>query len=556
LISSMAVLDSCHGYRQHPQTDFGKDKFMIDKVWQPLSTLGSENLGSVLVMQAAAATTSVDRLVTQVTTSVPNILGAIALLVVGWLVALILAWVVGRLLAKTSIDDRIMQTVTGGNSLGGWSPEKIVSTIVFWVIFLFGVIGFLNSLGLNSASAPLQNMLSQILTFLPRLLIAAALGIIAWVIATVVKKLILKSSQSFGLDQKMQSAGSTGGVMPSETIGNLSFWLILFFFLSPILEALSLGSSLAPVQSLTTELIGALPKLFKAAIIGIVTWFVAKLVRDIITNVARAAGSERLGAQLGLTRTMPNQSLAGIAGTLAYVVILVPGVIQALQALDMPAISGPAVTMLNEVTLMLPRVLTAGAIIAISYFIGRFLAELVTSTLSALGFDNILRTLGLGSIVDQAAPSSTSENAKTPSELAGIVVLVGTMLLAVVSALDILKIKALTNITESVIMIAGQILMGLVIFGVGLFLANLAYRLINAAGNRQANILAQAARICIIVLVGAMGLQRMGIASDIVNLAFGLTLGAISIAAAIAFGLGGRDVAGEQLREWLSGFRR
>jgi Conserved TM helix len=552
----MAVLDSCHGYRQHPQTDFGKDKFMIDKVWQPLSTVGSENLGSVLVMQAAAATTSVDRLVTEVTKSAPNVIGAIALLLIGLIVAWILAWVVGRLLSKTSIDDRLMQTVTGGNSLGGWSPEKIVSTIVFWVVALFGVIGFLNSLGLTSASAPLQNMLSQILTFLPRLLIAAALGIVAWVIATVVKKLILKSSQSFGLDQKMQSAGSTGGVMPSETISNLSFWLILFFFLSPILEALSLGSSLAPVQSLTTELIGAIPKLFKAAIIGIVTWFVAKIVRDIVTNVARAAGADRLSAQMGLNRTMPNQSLAGIAGTLAYVVILVPGVIQALQALDMPAISGPAVTMLNEVTLMLPRVLTAGAIIAISYFIGRFLAELVTSTLSALGFDNILRTLGLGSIVDQAAPSSTSENAKTPSELAGIVVLVGTMLLAAVSALDILKIKALTNITESVIMIAGQILMGLVIFGVGLFLANLAYRLINAAGSRQANILAQAARICIIVLVGAMGLQRMGIASDIVNLAFGLTLGAISIAAAIAFGLGGRDVAGEQLREWLSGFRR
>jgi Conserved TM helix len=158
----MAVLDSCYGYRQHPQTDFGKDKFMIDKVWQPFSTIGSENLGSVLVMQAAAATTSVDRLVTEVTKSAPNVIGAIALLLIGLIVAWILAWVVGRLLSKTSIDDRLMETVTGGNSLGGWSPEKIVSTIVFWVVALFGVIGFLNSLGLTSASAPLQNMLSQI----------------------------------------------------------------------------------------------------------------------------------------------------------------------------------------------------------------------------------------------------------------------------------------------------------------------------------------------------------------------------------------------------------
>jgi hypothetical protein len=236
--------------------------------------------------------------------------------------------------------------------------------------------------------------------------------------------------------------------------------------------------------------------------------------------------------------------------------ILVPGVISALQALDIPAISGPAVTMLNEVMLMLPRILTAGALIGLSYFVGRFLSELVTNTLSGLGFNNIIRTLGLTSLVDEAAPNQTRIQAKTPSEIVGIVTLVGTMLIAVVSAMDILKIPALTNITQSVLVIAGQILTGLVVVAIGLFLANLAYRLINAAGNRQANILAQAARIVIIVLVSAMGLQRMGIAPDIVNLAFGLSLGAIAIASAIAFGLGGRDVAGEQLREWLTSYKR
>jgi hypothetical protein len=135
-------------------------------------------------------------------------------------------------------------------------------------------------------------------------------------------------------------------------------------------------------------------------------------------------------------------------------------------------------------------------------------------------------------------------------------VLVATMLTAAISATNILGIPSLTGITESVLYIGSQILIGLVVFAVGLFLANLAFRLISASGTRQSNILAQTARIVIIVLVGAMGLQRMGIAPDIVNLAFGLTLGALAIAAAIAFGLGGRDVAGEQLRQWLTSFNR
>jgi hypothetical protein len=56
--------------------------------------------------------------------------------------------------------------------------------------------------------------------------------------------------------------------------------------------------------------------------------------------------------------------------------------------------------------------------------------------------------------------------------------------------------------------------------------------------------------------VAAMALQQMGIAPNIVNLAFGLLLGAIAVAVAIAFGLGGRDVAANQLQNWFDTFNR
>jgi Conserved TM helix len=538
---------------------------MINNFLESISpSMGQAPLPSlpVLLMQTTASPVSIDGLLAPILKSLPTILGAIASLLVGWLVAMIASWLVGSLLAKTDIDNKILQKVTGSNTIGGWSAEKLAATITFWIIFLFGVIGFLNALNLTAASAPLQNMLSQILGFLPRLLVAGLLAAVAWLVATFVKSLILKTSQSFGIDRKLQvGEGSNNSILPSKTIADLSFWAILFFFLLPVLDTLGLGSSLAPVQNLSADIMSAIPKIIKAVIIGAVSWFVAKIVRDIVTNIAAAAGSERLAAQLGLNRSMPNQTLAGIAGTLVFVTILVPGIISALQALDIAAISGPAILMLNQITLMLPRVLTAGVLVALSYFIGRFLSELVTTTLATLGFDNIIQVLGLSNLVNEAAPQRTDSieggaNTKTPSQLAGILVLVATMLTAAISATNILGIPSLTGITESILFIGSQILIGLVVFAVGLFLANLAFRLINASGTRQSNILAQTARIVIIVLVGAMGLQRMGIATDIVNLAFGLTLGALAIAAAIAFGLGGRDVAGEQLRQWLTSFNR
>jgi hypothetical protein len=69
-------------------------------------------------------------------------------------------------------------------------------------------------------------------------------------------------------------------------------------------------------------------------------------------------------------------------------------------------------------------------------------------------------------------------------------------------------------------------------------------------------LVAVVARVAILGLVIAMGLRAMGIADDIVNLAFGLTLGSVAVAFALAFGLGGREAAGRQMEHWLSQLRK
>ena len=91
-------------------------------------------------------------------------------------------------------------------------------------------------------------------------------------------------------------------------------------------------------------------------------------------------------------------------------------------------------------------------------------------------------------------------------------------------------------------------LLGIVIFGLGVYLANLAARAIQSSG--QSTLLATSARVAILVLAGAMALRQMNVAEDIINMAFGLMLGAAAVAAAIAFGMGGRDLARQELERW------
>jgi len=258
------------------------------------------------------------------------------------------------------------------------------------------------------------------------------------------------------------------------------------------------------------------------------------------------------------------------------VLILIPTAIAALNELQISAISDPAIEMLELILVIIPRIFAAGVIIGVFYFIGQFISELVTSLLTSIGFNNIFRWLGLPQLQDSISQSSTqppppseigepqpyvrsedsqTPSTRTPSEVLGLVSLVAIVLVGAVAATEVLQFEELTTIVQAVLGISLRVLSGVVVFGVGLYLANLAFNLISNSGSGQARVLGQAARIAIIALVSAMALQQMGIAPDIVNLAFGLLLGSLAVAIAIAFGLGGRDIASEQIREWLGAFR-
>jgi len=186
-------------------------------------------------------------------------------------------------------------------------------------------------------------------------------------------------------------------------------------------------------------------------------------------------------------------------------------------------------------------------VVTIAYVVGRVVAGLITNLLTGAGFNAILARLGLG--------KEPAEGERTPSEIVGYLVLVAIMFFAAIEASHLLGFVLLADLVAQFTLFAGQVILGLIIFAIGLYLANLAARTVQASGAAQAGLLALAARISILVLAGAMALRQMGLANEIINLAFGLLLGAIAVAVALAFGLGGREIAARELEEWLQSVR-
>lgn len=524
----------------------------------------------------------VETILVQLGVFLPSLLGALAILIGGWLVATVVAFLIKKVLHSTNLDNRIASAIMGRAPGEEMPPtEKWVSNTVYWLIMIFVLVAFLQALNLDVVSQPLNRFLEQIFAYLPQIGGAAVLLGVAWILATLAKMLLTRGLAQFRLDERFaeQTGETTDPQTPgesrfllNETLGNALYWFIFLFFLPLILNALELD--VVPVQNLVNDFLSAVPKILMALIIGVVGWFMAKIVRGIVTNLLAATGVDRVGAQLGLSRTQDGMSLSQLIGTIVYVLILIPTAIAALNALEIAAISAPAIAMLSQIMSAIPLVLTAGFILALFYAIAKFTSDLVIRILRSVGFNNIFSWLGLPTTGtgnppqpppadapdmrsgQQTVVQPSSTSTRTPAEIVGIVTWVGIMLFGAVAATEVLQLPALTIIMQGLLVIAGQVLVGLIVFGIGLYLANLAYHVISGSQGSQSQLLAQAARISIIALAGAMALQQMGIAPHIVNLAFGLLFGAVAVAIALAFGLGGRDVASEQLREWRNDFKQ
>ena len=519
---------------------------------------------------------SIEAFLAQLAAFLPNLLIAILVLVVGWLVALGISKLVESLLRRTTLDDRLAGMLRGG------SPDRIpverwISLAVFWLIMLFVILIFLQTLNLGAVSEPISLVLTNVLNFLPKLLAAAALVLVAVVLGTILRLVITRVLSASGISQRLSEnaqVDTRNRITIGQTIGNVVFWLVILLFLPAILDALDLQGILAPVQGMVNSILGALPNILGALVVLGIGYLVARILRQIVANLLMGAGIDRLSERAGVPAMTRDGRLSEVIATIVFVLVMIPVVIAALNVLDIPAVSQPAANMLNSLLNALPAIFGAFLILAIAYFVGRLVGQLVSSLLASIGFNRVFSSTGpipvtgLNTDDDLTTPRSPSDIPVTgvgtaggtlqntrPSDIVGWVVMISIVLFAVLQASQMLGFEAFTALVSSFIVAAWNILFGLIIFGIGLWLSNVVYRMIRGTGTTNAHILATAARVAVLIFAGALALRQMGIAEDIVNLAFGLMLGAVAVATAIAFGIGGRDVARDLLERWRGQMR-
>ncbi|MEO6225829.1 MAG: mechanosensitive ion channel [Sphingomicrobium sp.] len=394
---------------------------------------------------------------------------------------------------------------------------------------------------------------AQTLYWGPKILIALVILLATWAVARAVKWILQKAiDRTPALKKHVTGTPDENVGHQLGTIAKLIIWLV---GIMAALRFLGVGQILAPINELVTDIFAFLPRLIGAGLIFFVGLIVARIVKSLVETVLIAANVDGLLARIGIGSTSgtvrsdptavppgaapgaTRASLARAAGVLVFALIIIPVAIAAFQVLGIEAISGPAIAMLNEILSAIPRVLAAALWIGIAFVAARFLKTIIEAILPPTGFDDAVRSTGV-------IPATVS-----PSRVVANVAMIAVILTASIEAAKQLGGGTIAIFLAQVTELGGKVIFGTLIIVVGIFLARIIANLVGS-GTGEGGYAQVLVRYAIIALFTAIGLTFMGLADQIVMMAFGLILGSAAVATALAFGLGGRDAAARTLETW------
>ena len=204
----------------------------------------------------------------------------------------------------------------------------------------------------------------------------------------------------------------------------------------------------------------------------------------------------------------------------------------------------------GELMDVLPGLLAAALIMLAGYFVARQLQRWIARTLQRIQFRRLADAGGL----TEAASRVRLDPVRAVSKLGFWL----TMLVVVLLASSALGLENVREMFSRMLAFIPTLISGTVIVILGMIIGEFVRALIvaSAGGVEGVGTVAKLTKGTMVLIAGFMALQQVGVNEEIVTSAFTLILGSIALAAALAFGLGNRQLAGEVTRKWYEEGRR
>lgn len=361
-----------------------------------------------------------------------GVLKAALILFIAWVLALVVKKFV--LLAGNKVDINKY-----GAKIGITSDEENkfkwvenAANIVFYLILLLFMPAVLHALGLSGVSGPFEGLLQGFLSFIPKLVGAAIIFAVGFIIAKIIRTILTKFLESIGIDRfadKLKVSTFIKGTSISKLVGTIAFILIMIPVTISSLEALDLRGISEPAIAMLNDIVTMLPKIVVAIMLVLVGMFIAKWVKGIIVALLENLGINSLFNKMGVRSSKTSTlSFADVIGTVVQVVIILLFVVEALQVVNLSFM----VTLATGVFAYLPMVLAAVIILAVGFWLATLAERFVGSVMTtATGAPHVLRYVAKYAILAFALFMALSQLGIAPSIInAAFILILGGVALA------------------------------------------------------------------------------------------------------------------------------
>ena len=466
-----------------------------------------------------------------------NIFGAILVLLIGWIIALIVSRKISKHLQKISSQPPVLPDGTEIPKIR--NSETFLGKTVFWLIMIFTVLACFSILGMTAVTASIQNFISPITGYAANLIGAVLLGGIAWITAklsrSLTRTLLKKMDSSSFFSNKVQVEKSQNIV---DYTANTVYYIVLLFFLPAILNALKIYGITDALQQMFSKIFLFLPNLLAAILILAVGLWAAGIIRRAVCGFLIISRLDSFAENIGFSKYAGNCRLSSMLGLLAYLLIVIPVLISALTALDIEILSRSVTILWNKILNAAGNLAAVALLILAAVLAGKFIQKISARLLENFGFDRFLASLGF---------FNKTEKSITPSDIAGKLVYIIILVMAILASCEILAFNRLAELIRDFALFGGNLLLSILVLLIGVWLAKLAEKFLTGKCHK---LLIDFVRICVILFTLALAIGNINIGSNITAIAFTLLLGAICVAVAIAFGFGGREFAAKCLKDW------
>jgi hypothetical protein len=357
-------------------------------------------------------------------------------------------------------------------------------------------------------------------------------------VALVVKGIVMRLGKKLKLEEKLNKIGlgevSKGSL---KFLANLIALLIFILFVPGILEILGLRTITAPINTMMTDLFSFIPQLLGAAIVLVVGYYAAKILKQIIVALLKKTKLDSFQEKLGVKVASETEKFSTVIGNIIFALVFTLILVQVLDILGISAISAPAMGMFSAIFDIIPNIFAAIVLIFAGIMIAKLAYSILFGLLTGIGTDNAVKKLIKSNNIEKFSL------VKIITETVRFVIII----LFLVQALNVLNLEFMSDVGTVIISYLPSLIFAFVIAIVGYLFASWLKSIIEeSTGGNKVGVFA---KFAVLVLTGFIVLNQLGFAMDIVNIVFLVIIGALAVAFAIAFGIGGRDYASRLLNK-------